>query len=191
MLTNLQPHHWVQRYADDLFRYAMFRIDATDVCEDIVQDTFLSALKAQDQFQERSSEKTWLFSILKHKISDYYRKKGKFQTKELEMDDSGLSDFFYEEGRSGHWKKESEPQRWQELPNDHFEEKEYQAVLKACLARLSPSQAELVREKYHEEKKSADICKDMNLSASNYWVMLHRIHLLLRKCLEQHWFALS
>ena len=43
--------------------------------DDLVQETFLAALKAQDGFRGSSSERTWLTSILKRKIIDSYRKK--------------------------------------------------------------------------------------------------------------------
>ncbi len=73
-MNNLEPNSWVDNYADYLYRYAQSRVNDSAVAEDLVQETFLSAWKARERFEGRSSEKTWLSSILKNKIIDYYRK---------------------------------------------------------------------------------------------------------------------
>ena len=62
-MHTLNPTNWVTLYADYLLRYAMFRLNDEAQCEDLVQETFLSALKAKDKFKGNSSEKTWLTSI--------------------------------------------------------------------------------------------------------------------------------
>ena len=48
--------------------------------EDLVQETFLAAFKSIRKFQGDSEPKTWLFSILKNKISDYPKKRFKSVT---------------------------------------------------------------------------------------------------------------
>ena len=70
----LDPQHWVERYGDYLYNYAVVRLNDPEKAEDLVQDTFLSALKARESFQGKSTERTWLISILKRKIIDTYRK---------------------------------------------------------------------------------------------------------------------
>jgi RNA polymerase sigma-70 factor (ECF subfamily) len=42
--------------------------------------------------------------------------------------------------------------------------------------------------KFMEEKKTDEICKELEVSPSNYWVMIHRAKLLIRRCLELNWF---
>ena len=70
----LDPDSWVDEHGDALFRYALFRIHDAQVAEDLVQETFLAAIRGKDKFAGRSSVKTWLFGILKHKIIDHIRK---------------------------------------------------------------------------------------------------------------------
>jgi RNA polymerase sigma-70 factor (ECF subfamily) len=65
---------WVDQYGDALFRFAFFRTRDRVIAEDLVQETFLAALQSKERFKGQSSEKTWLFSILKHKIIDHFRK---------------------------------------------------------------------------------------------------------------------
>ena len=68
------PGRWVEEYGDYLFRYALMRLRDPSRAEDMVQETFLAALKGGRSFAGRSAEKTWLVGILKNKIADYFRK---------------------------------------------------------------------------------------------------------------------
>ena len=40
------PETWVDRYGDSLYRYALLRLRAPDLAADVVQETFLEALRA-------------------------------------------------------------------------------------------------------------------------------------------------
>jgi len=70
----LSPSEWISNYADALYAYAKPRVNDAQLAEDLVQETFLSAWKARDGFKGEASEKSWLFTILKNKIIDHYRK---------------------------------------------------------------------------------------------------------------------
>jgi RNA polymerase sigma factor (sigma-70 family) len=74
------PESWVDQYGDFLYRFTLSRIKDPSVAEDLVQETFLAALKARKNFQGRSSARTWLIAILKHKIVDHIRKQVREQT---------------------------------------------------------------------------------------------------------------
>src|ERR1041385_4877957 len=65
---------WVDTHADYLFNFAIGQLRDANHAEDLVQDTFLAAVKAQDGFRGKSSARTWLVGILRHKIYDYLRK---------------------------------------------------------------------------------------------------------------------
>ena len=71
---------WLERHGDALYRYARARLGARDLAEDLVQETLLAAPRARQQFAGRSSVRTWLFSILRHKIVDLYRRSGAGRT---------------------------------------------------------------------------------------------------------------
>src|SRR5512145_2289034 len=67
------PDDWVEAYGDYLFNFAVGQLRDASVAEDLVQDTFLAALKARNRFGGQSSERTWLVGILRHKIYDHLR----------------------------------------------------------------------------------------------------------------------
>ena len=68
------PERWVGEHGDYLFKYALVRLRDSTKAEDMVQETFLAALKGGSSFAGKSKEKSWLVGILKNKICDYYRK---------------------------------------------------------------------------------------------------------------------
>ena len=67
----------VNQYTNELLSWASYKVSDTELAKDLVQDTFLVAVEKIDSFKGDSSPKTWLFSILKYKIIDYYRVKVK------------------------------------------------------------------------------------------------------------------
>lgn len=95
----VSPAHWVDQYGNDLYRYALSRIGQPEVAEDVVQDMLLAAIKGLGRFDRRSSEKTWLLSILKREIADHFReqlREEKFFEDEFRSED--LEEQFDENG---------------------------------------------------------------------------------------------
>ena len=88
----INPNKWIDLYSDYLFNYTISRVDDRDIAQDLVQDTFLAALKSMKNFKGEASERTWLISILKRKIIDHYRKinsnKGKAEVRITYNEDS-------------------------------------------------------------------------------------------------------
>ena len=75
MSTNiLDPNTWVDKYSDYLYNYTIVRVNDREIAQDLVQETFFAGLKSIKNFKGEASERTWLISILKRKIIDYYRK---------------------------------------------------------------------------------------------------------------------
>jgi RNA polymerase sigma factor (sigma-70 family) len=72
--ANEASAHWIESHADYLFNFAVGQVRDMNVAEDLVQDTFLAALKAHDRFTGQSTERTWLVGILRHKIYDHLRR---------------------------------------------------------------------------------------------------------------------
>ncbi len=88
---------WVKAYTADLYAYTLSKVSDKLAAEDIVQNTFLSALESLHRFESKSAPRTWLFSILKNKIADYYRQKYK-QVENFSVSDAA-DGLFDENGR--------------------------------------------------------------------------------------------
>jgi RNA polymerase sigma-70 factor (ECF subfamily) len=180
----LNPLIWVDEYSDNMFRFAVARVSKSDVAEDLVQETFLSALKAKDSFKGNSTEKTWLYSILKRKIIDYYRK----ASSKHERNFSQMSPFEEDGDWLGHWRDERVPQDWDNTNDDQFDVEEFSKILKECVQELPEKYASAFEMKTMRGFESEEVCNELDISTSNLWVILHRSRVQLRECLEENWF---
>jgi RNA polymerase sigma-70 factor (ECF subfamily) len=170
---------WVDQYGDLLFRYARLRVMDRSDCEELVQETFLAALKGKENFKGQCEFTTWLVGILKHKMMDHFRRQQRDQTDPL-PDDSVVEGMF---GRSGKWKKF--PRRWHIDPQDSAIESEVLPALQRCMDALPESQRQAFALSVMDEQKSEEVCKTLSVSATNLYVLLHRARLRLRDCLEK------
>jgi len=176
------PHDWLQQHGDYLYRFALARLRDPHQAEDAVQETFLAAIKTPN-FAGLSSPRTWLTGILKHKIIDAMRKNlREVSAADLVTDDDADMDEFF--NAKGHW--DDKPQAW-DVPHDALEQKQFLSVLQNCIDRLPKKLAAMFLMRDVHETENDEICKALNISATNAWVMLYRARMGIRKCLEIHW----
>lgn len=183
-LKDVGPNVWVKNYADYLYIYACTRIDDNELARDLVQETFLAALEGWEKFDRRSSEKTWLTAILKNKIFDAYRKKSNNLQKQTILIDGSDTDEFFEE--SGHWKEGRYPESFG-IEDVALENKEFDGILKSCMKKLPPLWKSVFTMKHIDEESSENICDQLELTSSNFWVISHRAKVSLRDCLQRNW----
>ncbi|HKJ68448.1 MAG TPA: sigma-70 family RNA polymerase sigma factor [bacterium] len=185
----VNPEKWVDEHGDMLYRYALWRVSDETVAEDLVQDTFLSALRALSDYQGESAIRTWLVSILKRKIIDHYRHKSRINAHEPDHDFHETADFFAEGAMKGRWRPDAAPRDWRKNPEAEIETEGFMQVLHACMKKLSDGLAAVFTLRELEQMETESICKELDITASNLWVRLHRARLQLRKCLERNWLA--
>lgn len=164
-----------------MLAYAISKVHQKEIAEDLVQDTFLSGYQSYDNFQNKSSVKTWLFSILKHKIAHYYRAKYKAST-DVPLD--GIEKFFDSNHR---WKPEYRPVNWGDK-KELLDDPAFTKALKDCFNKLPQQWSSAVQLKFLEEHNSKNICSKLEITSSNFWQIIHRAKLQLRNCLELKWF---
>src|SRR4051812_20895636 len=126
------PEDWVDRHGDGLYRYALLRLRSPDLAADIVQDTFVEALRARRSFAGRSSERTWLVGILRHKIVDHLRKARREPATGTDVSASGAGESPFD--HRGHWRVG--PASWGSEPSRELETREFWEVFGRCLSRL-------------------------------------------------------
>lgn len=182
----------MENFADEFFRFARYRVNNREAAEDLVQDTFLSGLKALGNFRGDCPEKSWLYNILRNKIIDYYRKNSSREItagdQSQENDDAFFSRFFHSAGKSpGSWKESAAPSKWEISAHAILERKEFMNFLMLCLSMLPEMWAKVFTLKNMEDYSTKEICKELDITPSNLWTIVHRAKLQLRNCLEKHW----
>ena len=177
---------WVNQYSDTLYSWAFHKTSNKEMAEDIVQDTFYSAYKSLEKFEGKSSPKTWLLSILNNKIIDYYRSHAK-DFVSIDSKDCYKENKFAESAfnRKEHWIENNE-ELWSEK-GDLLNNQEFVNALESCYDHLPSNWKVAIQAKYIFDEDSNDICQELSISPSNYWKLIQRSKVLLKKCLETNW----
>jgi RNA polymerase sigma-70 factor, ECF subfamily len=170
-----------------LLRVAHLQLRDADLAEDVVQETLVAALSAQAGFTGKSSVKTWLTGILKHKIVDAIRHKQRQPIIQASFDEeTDLDDFDPLFKDNGGWA--APPADWGD-PENALSRRQFFDIMELCLEKLPPNTARVFVMREVMELESDEICKELTITANNLWVILYRARMALRLCLEQNWFA--
>ena len=182
----IDPDRWVDDHADALFGYAMLRLRDADVAAEVVQETFLEALRGRANFRGQSTVRTWLIGILKHKVIDHFRRRA---TRERGVGGDGPADaieaeFFDDRGA---WK--AGLARWPEAAEDAVERAEFWEVFRTCLAEIPQNYADAFTLCELDGMAGPEACRALGITPTNLWARLHRARLLLRRGLDERWFG--
>ncbi len=187
----LDPTDWLGEHGDYLYRYALVRVRDEAAAEDLLQETLLAAMGSYQSHEGRSSERTWLIGILKHKVIDHFRRIAKTPVFQV-SNDEGCDEvnWFEKDGAwRGHWREDQAPVSWPVGLVKLSESKEFWETFDRCLARLSPQMAIAFTLREIDGLSSAEICEILNVTPNKLWVILHRGRAKLRHFLEAEWFS--
>jgi RNA polymerase sigma-70 factor (ECF subfamily) len=183
--VNAIATNWVETHGDYLFNFAIGQVRDTNIAEDLVQETFLAALKSQNNFSGRSSERTWLVSILRHKIYDHLRKTCRERAVRVDPLPVGDEDAAFEDSLAWIHQMAAEATS----PSRRMELAEFRQHLETAMGKLPPRIAQVFQLYSIEERPNQEVCERLNISESNLWVMLHRARKQLRTELDSWWQA--
>ena len=71
-------------------------------------------------------------------------------------------------------------------PEACLEREEFWLSFRGCLKGLSQRQADVFTLREIDEMAGDEICKELGITASNLWVLLHRARLQLSRCMKSH-----
>ena len=182
-IAKLDASQWLEDYGDALYGYALKRVGTSDVAEDLVQETFVAALRAAERFEGRSQVKTWLTSILRNKITDHLRKLGR-EKKHTEQDRLENEPTTF---KNGHWVIGLK--KWRSDPGKSIENQEFWCVIDNCIDKLPSNLDSAFRMRDLEQLAMSDICEALGITSTNLSVRLHRARVLLRDCIDRNWFS--
>lgn len=176
-------------HREALRRFAVLQVRDASLAEDLVQATFLAAIQSFDGYRGEAPLRTWLIGILKRKIIDHLRARARDAVPLADAVDGDSSDeeFIDRQFRAdGHWAHA--PRGWDE-PDRALEQQGFWLALEACLQAVPGTAGRVFVLRELGGLEPEDICKDLAITKSNYWVLMHRARLRLRDCLDQRWFA--
>jgi RNA polymerase sigma-70 factor (ECF subfamily) len=168
----------VERYHSSMLRLALSFLPSAAVAEEVVQDTWLAVLRGLDRFEERSSLRTWLFTILVNRA----RSTGVREARSVPVADAGPVVDASRFGPSGAWA--APPEHWIEEAENRVDAAKLAGLLRDGLDALPPRQREVVLLRDVEGLSGPEVCQVLDISEANQRVLLHRGRGKLRQLLE-------
>ena len=174
----------------DMLKFARLQLRDDAAAEDAVQEALAAALSNQKSFGNRAQLKTWVIGILKNKIIDIIRERARSPGTSIAVDEipeDAYDDLFNDDGR---WRDDTRPSSWGD-PESSFSNRQFWQVFEICLTRLPENTARIFMMREMLGFDTEEICKELAISSTNCWVVLHRARMGLRLCLDEKWFNLE
>ncbi len=175
----------VRQYHPSMHAFAR-AIIGESLADEVVQETWISVIKALPQFEARSSLKTWILRIVSNTAKNRLRKESRLVSFEDlgGAADDGQGDWF---DTHGHWQASHMVYAWHHvLPEDILGSDQLRQQLQTALAALPPQQQAAVVLRDMEGLEFEEICKILEVSESNVRVLLHRGRTKLRTVIDTY-----
>ena len=177
----------LERLYPSMLAFARSILANHETAEEVVQDTWLAAVRGLERFEGRSSLKTWLFSIVFNKACTRLRRERRqvnLSALVADGEEIGRTVERIAGGDPRHaWML---PERWSPSPEEELLGDECLAIIEKALRQMPPRQAEVVTLRDIQGWAAEEVCEVLGLSASNQKVLLHRGRQRLRRALEHY-----
>ena len=164
----------LDRLSPSMLHVAMTHVRSRAEAEDVVQETWIGALRSIERFEHRSSLRTWLFRILRNRARTRGARAARmvpFSELEPEVGLRG-TDAVDRIARRGH-----APQAEQERG---LLDRELRAHIDSAIARLPQRQRAVVTMRDVEGRSAIEVSRELGLSDGNQRVLLHRARTRIR-----------
>jgi RNA polymerase sigma-70 factor (ECF subfamily) len=183
----------VARWSPSMMRVARLYVPSAAVAEEVVQETWLAVLTGLERFEERSSLRTWVFSILVNRARTRGERErrtvpfGALAHEEVEGEFAAVDpERFVREGDAvGAWA--APPVRWWEQPEKALQSDEAVARIEAEIAKLPETQRLVITMRDVAGLSSEEVRHALDLSETNQRVLLHRARAKVRAALEDYY----
>ncbi len=162
--------------------YLAYSFVGNKIADEVVQESWLSAIRALPKFERRSSLKTWLLRIVANEAKTRLRKENRSLSLEAMVSESkALSDRYDDNGQ---W-ADSIPQQWDsDTPDELLSVEELKQCMNRHIEALPALQGATLNLREQQGYSLADICNILEVSESNVRVLLHRARNSLFLCIE-------
>lgn len=157
------------KYHQDLFQFLIYMVKNRDVAEDLTQDVYIRVLKSYHNFEGKSSEKTWLFSIARNVAIDYFRKQKSIKNKIMEAFE---------------W-KQNQLTDIGPLPEEIVMKNEHVRMLYHCLDLCTKDQKTVIIFRYINNFSISETAEILGWSESKVKTTQHRALNILRKLMKE------
>jgi RNA polymerase sigma-70 factor (ECF subfamily) len=182
----------VERHHQAMIRIASIYVSTRASAEEVAQETWLAVLRQLDQFEGRSSLKSWIYRILINRAITRAKKEGRMIVlsalahEEADGDEPAVDPSRFLPGGhrwAGHWAER--PEIWTS-PESDLLNTETRALLGRAIDALPPVQRQVIILRDVEGIDSREVCNVLGVTETNQRVLLHRARAKVRTALEQY-----
>ena len=160
----------IERLSGEMFGFARRMLAEEQAAEAALQEALLGLLRTAANYDGRESLRTWTFRILRNKIIDQYRRRGR----DLVVSDADPEAASF--NSTGHW-KDMGFQPWNESA-------EMLDVVRGCMDLLPHNQREAIQLKAIDEMSAAEAAEVLGVTVANFRQILHRGRASVRRCAD-------
>jgi RNA polymerase sigma factor (sigma-70 family) len=155
----------MQRHGTAVYRYCREALHDAALAEDVQQQVFIQAFRDLQHFHRRSSVRTWLFAIARHRVLDAVKARRRARSHVDDEDAASVPDL-------------------RPSPGESIDDARLHQALIACLHKLQPHVIAAVLLRYQQGFKfedMADVCRE---KAGTLQAQVSRALPQLRRCIE-------
>jgi len=180
----------VDQHAPSMLRVARGYVPSREIAEEVVQETWLALLKGIDNFEGRSSLRTWLFAVM----INIAKTRGIRERRDADVAITAFTGGTVDPARfraaddpyPGHWKQDEQPAPFTDTPEGSALGNELVDVARRELDKLPDRQRTVVTLRDMLGFDSAEVCDLLDVSVANQRVLLHRGRAAVRQALEEY-----
>lgn len=169
----------VRRYQDYVFGNVYYQVDDRKAAEDLAQQTFVNAYEGLEDFEMRSSLKTWMFRILKNLCYSYHRKQGRNREQPV-----GTYSTNPDNGSSGDDVSFPEPRDESSNPGHAVSRKEKQEIVQETIFDMKDQFREVLVLREFERHSYDEMADMLDVPVGTVRSRLYRARDRLRELLE-------
>ncbi|MDC3413088.1 RNA polymerase sigma factor SigX [Aquibacillus sp. 3ASR75-11] len=158
-------------YHTSLYQFIFYMVKEKELAEDLIQEVYIKVLKSYHTFKGDSSEKTWLFSIARHVVIDYFRKQSSKKSRIME---------YFDFGEKGHIMKDNQP-----LPEEIALQNDEMKRIYQCLDLCTVDQKSVLVLRYIQSFSIQETADILGWSVSKVKTTQHRAIKALKVLLEE------
>lgn len=156
------------KYHQDVFQFLIYTVRSRQLAEDLVQEVYIRVLKSHKNFEGKSSEKTWLFSIAKNVAIDHFRKQKGWKGRILEKFD---------------WSQPIKDEK--EIPEEVAMQKAEILDLYKCIEKCTTDQRMVITMRYIQDLSIAETAEVLDWTESKVKTTQHRAINALKKMMGE------
>jgi RNA polymerase sigma-70 factor (ECF subfamily) len=180
----------VDQHAPSMLRVARGYVPSHEIAEEVVQETWIALIKGIDNFEGRSSLRTWLFAVM----INIAKARGLRERREADATVAAFTGGTVDPARfrtgddpwPGHWKEGEEPSPFPDTPEGSVLGNELVDVARRELDKLPDRQRTVVTLRDVLGFDSAEVCGLLGITVANQRVLLHRGRAAVRQALEDY-----